>query len=321
MNTLAPIPNHPDLPKNTQDWDQWIRKYRPDSNALRRQLDHTAASNSLLEFETNERGESVFTLTVFLVNRECPWHCLMCDLWQHTTLRPGPVGSIPGQLFSALHLHSGHRARQLKLYNAGSFFDAGAVPVADYPNIAKLCQPFEKVIVECHPLLVGRRTEQFCRLLGTVQLEVAMGLETVHPEILPRLNKGMTLDDFRRAADHLQHLGTRIRAFVLIKPPFTIDDSTALEWACRSLDFAWQAGVHVVSLIPTRMGNGSMEELSRRGLFSPPSWSTVEAAFQYGIDANKGLVFMDLWNLDPVHGSTEDRLLYARLEYRNRTQS
>lgn len=321
MNSLPPIPNHPDLPEGARDWDQWIRKHRQNFNAFRRQLDHSSASNSLLELETNERGESVSTLTVFLVNRECPWHCLMCDLWQHTTLQPGPVGSIPSQLSSALHIYSGHRARHLKLYNAGSFFDAGAIPVSDYPTIAELCRPFYRVIVECHPLLVGPRTEQFLRLLGTIQLEVAMGLETVHPEILPRLNKGMSLEDFCGAAQHLHQLGIRIRAFVLVKPPFMTDDAMALEWACRSIDFAWQAGVDVVSLIPTRMGNGSMEDLSRRGLFSPPSWSTVELAFQYGIGSNNGLVFMDLWNLDPVHGSTEDRLLHARLNSRNRTQS
>ena len=34
------------------------------------------------------------------------------------------------------------------------------------------------------------------------QLEVALGLETVHPEVLARLNKQMTLDDFARAVRH-----------------------------------------------------------------------------------------------------------------------
>ncbi len=245
----------------------------------------------------------------------------MCDLWQHTTLRPGPPGSIPRQISTSLRSHLGHEARHLKLYNAGSFFDAGAISVSDYPTIAEMCQPFTRVVVESHPRLIGPRTEQFRDLLpATTQLEVAMGLETVHPDILPRLNKGMTLEDFHLAAQRLQQMGARIRAFVLVKPPLITDDSMALDWACRSLDFAWEVGVDVVSLIPTRMGNGSMEELSRRGLFSPPSWSTVETAFEYGLSARKGLVLMDLWNLDPIRGSTEVRLQYARLDARNRAQ-
>ena len=35
------------------------------------------------------------------------------------------------------------------------------------------------------------------------RLEIAMGLETVHPEVLRRLNKRMTLDDFERATTFL----------------------------------------------------------------------------------------------------------------------
>ena len=53
-----------------------------------------------------------------------------------------------------------------------------------------------------------------------VSLEVAMGLETVHPEILPKLNKRMTLDLFQRAAERLRKDGIGLRAFVLVKPPF-----------------------------------------------------------------------------------------------------
>ncbi len=322
VKLLSPILFHSDLPRDPTDWDQWIRRHRPDFNAVRARLGHSSASNALVEWESNERGLSIPTLAVFLVNRECPWHCLMCDLWKHTTLRTGPPGSIPNQISSTLCLLAGHGARHLKLYNAGSFFDVGAIPVSDYPAIAELCQSFARVIVESHPRLIGPRTKQFRdQLPVTTQLEVAMGLETVHPEILPRLNKGMTLEDFRLAAHRLQQWGARIRAFVLVRTPFMTNDTVALDWARRSLDFAWEAGVDVVSLIPTRMGNGSMEELSRRGLFAPPSWSTVEAAFEYGLAARKGLVFMDLWNLDPVHGSPGDRLQYARLDTRNRTQS
>ncbi len=47
-------------------------------------------------------GEIVPTATVFLTNRECPWRCLMCDLWRNTTIETVPAGAISGQIDYAL---------------------------------------------------------------------------------------------------------------------------------------------------------------------------------------------------------------------------
>src|SRR5207249_1989335 len=93
-------------------------------------------------------------------------------------------------------------ARWIKLYNAGSFFDPRAIPEEEYLEIARLLQPFERVIVECHPALVGSRVDRFQAMLSG-RLEVAMGLETANPRALELLNKGITLDHFARAADYL----------------------------------------------------------------------------------------------------------------------
>ena len=80
-------------------------------------------------------GEIASVNTLFLTNRECPWHCVMCDLWKNTLTETVPVGAIPAQIEYALARLP--TARVIKLYNSGSFFDPRAVPVADYPAIAK----------------------------------------------------------------------------------------------------------------------------------------------------------------------------------------
>lgn len=123
-----------------------------------------------------------------------------------------------------------------------------------------------------------------------------MGLETVHPEVLPKLNKRMTLDQFARTADFLRQHNIALRVFVLVKPPF-LDEAEALEWAARSVDFAFDCGATVVSLIPTRPGNGALETLAARGEFAPPKLATLEAAFDYGIGLRRGRVFADTWDL------------------------
>lgn len=294
--------------------DDAILALRPPRNAV--SADRPYAW--LVEPEPGAGGGIVDVATLFLTNRECPYRCLMCDLWKNTLETSVAPGQIPEQIRWALAQLP--PARYLKLYNAGSFFDVKAIPPADYPAIAQLAAPFERVIVECHPRLVGRRTWEFRDLLGG-DLEVALGLETVHPEVLPRLNKGMTLDDFAGAVRALRAEGVHVRAFILVRPPF-LSDAEGLEWARRSLDFAFSLGVECCSLIPTRAGNGAMEELARRELFAPPSLETLEAALEYGLSLPAGRVLLDLWNIEKVSPDAPERAArVARLARMNLSQS
>lgn len=269
--------------------DTWIVARRPDRNTL----DPRRPYAFFVEDERSSTGEVVPVATVFLTNRECPWRCLMCDLWRNTLAETIPVGAIPEQIdFALLQLP---KAKQIKLYNSGSFFDAKAVPVEDHPAIADRVRSFERAIVECHPALVGDACLRFRDMLSG-QLEVAMGLETAHPKILERLNKRMTLDQFSAAADFLRRNRIDLRVFILVQPPFMRADD-ALYWAQRSLDFAFDCGATAATLIPTRGGNGALEVLEREGAFTPPRLEIVEAAAEYGIGLNRGRVFVDLWDV------------------------
>jgi uncharacterized Fe-S cluster-containing MiaB family protein len=107
----------------------------------------------------------------------------------------------------------------------------------------------------------------------------------------------MTLDQFARAADRLREHGIALRAFILVKPPF-MDETVALDWAARSLDFAFDCGAAVAALIPTRFGNGALEALARHGSFSPPRLALLEAAAAYGLNLKRGRVLADLWDLE-----------------------
>lgn len=282
------------FPSDTTQIDSWILARRPARNALDPQRPHAF----FLEQERADSGELVDVATIFLTNRECPWRCLMCDLWRNTLPETVPAGAIPAQIDYALARLP--VARQVKLYNSGTFFDRGAIPPEDYPAIAQQLRGFDRVIVESHPALVGEASLRFRDLLDVIDnvspLEVAMGLETAHPEVLARLNKRMTLDQFARAAAFLRENRIALRAFILVKPPF-LDEEQALHWAKRSLDFAFDCGASSASLIPTRFGNGALEALAEQGQFSPPKLGTLEAAAEYGVRLGRGRVFADVWDL------------------------
>ncbi|HKD10500.1 MAG TPA: radical SAM protein [Thermoanaerobaculia bacterium] len=249
-----------------------------------------------MEDERTERGDVVATATLFLTNRECPWRCLMCDLWKDTTEKPVGAGVLPEQIRGALASLEPVRPARIKLYNSGSFFDPGAVAPEDLPAIARMLAGFERVIVESHPDLVGQRCFAWRRMLEA-ELEVAMGLETVHPEVLPKLNKRMTLDGFRRAADSLRANGVALRVFVLLGLPFVSREESEF-WTRRSIEAAFDFGATAVSVIPTRTGNGAMDELESIGAFAPPTLEMLEEAAAFGLALGRGRVFADLWDVE-----------------------
>lgn len=279
-------------PDTSQQRDQWIVENRGPRNPVDPSLPYAF----LVEDECLPNGELAPTATIFLTNRECPWHCAMCDLWKNTTVESVLSGSIPKQIEYALSRLPA--ARQVKLYNSGSFFDPRAIPVADYPAIASLVRQFERVIVESHPALIHQNCFTFEKLLGT-KLEVAMGLETVHPTVLKKLNKRMTLDLYASAALELHSRSIDLRSFILVQPPF-MDQKESLRWACRSIDFAITCHATAISLIPTRTGNGAMEQFASSGNFTPPGLAVLEDAQDYGLSLHAGRVFVDMWEIERV---------------------
>src|SRR5277367_4890983 len=144
-SATAPLPVL--YPDTRAERDVWILSRRPERNAL----DPYQPYAFFVEEEYSAEGEVVPVATVFLTNRECPWRCVMCDLWRNTLTESVPIGAIPDQIDYALARLS--NARQIKLYNSGSFFDRRAIPPEDFPAIADRVKSFERLIVESHPAL------------------------------------------------------------------------------------------------------------------------------------------------------------------------
>jgi radical SAM enzyme (TIGR01210 family) len=255
-----------------------------------------------VEDERAADGTLARVATIFLTGRECPWRCAMCDLWQYTIDDDTPPGALVKQLddaLAALQVQASH-PDHVKLYNASNFFDPRAVPEDDYGAIAARLISYKHVVVESHPALVGDRLVRFAAALARAAggaeaptLEVAMGLETAHPGVLRALNKGFTLEQFARAADRVHREGASLRAFVLVGVPF-IEPLEQLEWISRSVSYALACGASVVSLIPTRRGNGTLEAL---GVVTP-TIGDLETALERALPGAAARVFADLWDLE-----------------------
>ncbi len=308
-STINPQLGYPDDPAAR---NRWVVSMRGEKNRLDPEIPYAY----LWEEEAGENNRLLPTATILLTNRECPYRCLMCDLWKNTLDFTVPLGAINQQIKVALsNLPS---ADQIKLYNAGSFFDPSAIPLEDYLEIAKTISEFGRVIVESHPSLIGENCLRFNSILSG-KLEVAIGLETAHAPTLEKLNKRFSLDDFRRSAEFLKENDIDLRVFILLRPPF-MTELEGIEWAKRSLDFAFDCGAKVCSLIPTRSGNGAMDALEKAGLFSQPSIGSLETAMEYGLELKKGRVFADTWDIERFAACVCSSARAARMHNMNRIQ-
>lgn len=278
--------NFPDIEMD----DRWILSHRSPKNLVNEYIPYAFFT----EEERTASGAIENVATVFLTNKECPFRCLMCDLWKNTTDEMVQAGSIPAQIAYALERLPA--AQHIKLYNSGNFFDTKAIPPEDYEAIASLLDPFDTVIIECHPKLINERCLTFRDLIKG-KLEVAIGLETAHPEVLDKLNKRMSLDEFAGSVRFLIDHNINTRAFILLRPPF-LTEQEGIYWAKRTIDFAFDAGVGCCVVIPTRAGNGAMDKLQAEGFFSKPSLDSLEEVMDYAIAPDRGRVFADVWDLE-----------------------
>ncbi len=316
-----------------------VRKNRP--AALRRPVNPDRPYAWLTESEPDAKGRETRIHTLFLTGRECPFRCVMCDLWRNSLPGPTPPGAIPRQIRwalaegvapeSAVDGQPGG-ARAIKLYNSANFFDPKAVPAADLPEIASLCRSYDRVVVENHPKLTDERILRFRDLLAPhTLLEVAMGIETVHPAALARLRKSMDLADLERAARFCVREGVDLRGFLLLHaPPLGVeelrDPDVARKWTLRGVAHAGALGFGTLSLVPLR------PEQAVRGAGLPDSRAASAGAAAWAgtapdagecertlrealaLDGRPPVILLDLWDLDAPRDAME------RLRRMNRLQ-
>ena len=256
-----------------------------------------------METERRPGGRIEKTLTVFLAGAECPFTCSFCDLWRWTIEGPTPPGALTRQLAGVLEEVDAASVDRLKLYNASNFFDQRAVPMDDVEGIAALTAPFAAVTVESHAATIGPRTIGFARRIPA-RLEVAMGLETIHPTASEQLNKRLDPVQFDSAARFLLDNGMDLRVFVLLGAPY-IPVGESVDWTVRTVEYAVSRGASVVSIIPVRGGNGEMERLQSLGHYTPPTLRHLEEALDRCSQFSNTVVTADLWDVERLSACEE----------------
>jgi uncharacterized Fe-S cluster-containing MiaB family protein len=158
--------------------------------------------------------------------------------------------------------------------------------------------------------MIGPKTVAFAKQIPG-RLEVAVGLETIHPVAASHLNKKLDLARFDSAATFLSDNGIDLRVFVLLGAPFVPADES-IAWAVRAVEYAVERGAGIVSIIPVRGGNGELERLQQSGDFTPPTLSQLEAALDNCLQFTGTAINADIWDAEQLSACTHCR--YQRIE-------
>lgn len=217
----------------------------------------------------------------------------------------------------------------LNLYNNGSFFNENELLGDAMDRILSIINSVDdirSVVIESRPeYITDEKMKHITQLLHYKRVEVAIGFES-STDIIRNLylGKGIRLREFENAIAIVNRYGFS-RAYVLLKPPF-VSESFAIKDAIDSIIYAFNLGVHTVSLEPATIQEGTLlHYLWSLDEYLPPwLWSIVEVVKR---TAHKGKVVTGMFQFYPSPLTVpyncpecSDKILEAIREY-NRTLS
>ena len=225
-------------------------------------------------------------LTIILRTKGCGWAlgenggCSMCGYIQDSCRENVSAEHIKNQFDYALkmkleEIQSSHDQFVIKIFNSGSFFDDGEIPVSTreyiYREIDKI-NNIKEVVVESRVEYISKgKLEKMKNSLKEKYIEVAIGLETINDHIRNHyINKGLLLEDFLKVVNICKELGIGIRVYLIFKPPF-LNEQSAIEDCFLSLQKLVGLKVNTISINPVNIQRGTLvENLWYQKRYRPP---------------------------------------------------
>ncbi|MCS4540911.1 MAG: hypothetical protein HY929_01100 [Euryarchaeota archaeon] len=274
------------------NYDELVRGFRTQKNT--RPVSEPVAYWVENEVLYDKRSHPVGT--IILNTKECPYACTMCGYWKDSLdFTPSHEALIDQVKFALGKLRE---IDAIKIYNSGSFFDDEAVPPAVRNEIANLVKDIKLVTVESRWNYISDQAIDFANKLNGA-LEVAIGLEVADNKKLAQINKKMTCKTFKKTVTFLEGNGIYVKAYMLVKPPFTTEKQAFL-LGRQTIDFAFDCGIYTLSILPTAVMDGFIDHLAQTEFFKPPNLWTVYKLVQYALQKRFERVLVDTSDLEQL---------------------
>jgi len=231
--------------------------------------------------------EQIEALVIVLQTQGCSWArnhggCTMCGYTKDSaSIAPAPQ-FLEAQVSSALQHAQTTSISVIKIFTSGSFFDVNEIPsTARHKILERLSRlsNLRHVILETRPEYVHAEIiDEAKHLLGSISLEVAIGLETHNDRIRETcIHKGFHYQDYIRAAKVIRSKGCALRAYLLLKPSFLTEQEAIADTIASALAVV-RDGATTVSINPVVVHAGTLiETLWKRKCYRPPwLWSVIE---------------------------------------------
>ncbi|MCS7122327.1 MAG: archaeosine biosynthesis radical SAM protein RaSEA [Archaeoglobaceae archaeon] len=216
-------------------------------------------------------GEIVDCTTAVIVTRGCSWRkCYMCSYFLESR------DLSEKELIDQVDAIFNEKSQVVKIFTSGSFFDEREIPekVRKYVRDKVKEKGIKKLIVESRPEFIK---DEILKDFEGINLEVGIGLESSNDFVREKyINKGFSFEEFKKAASKLRSYGFRVKAYLLLKPPF-MSEREALNDVLNSIEEAKDL-VDIFSLNLTNVQKNTLvEKLWLSKLYRPPwLWSAVE---------------------------------------------
>ncbi len=220
-------------------------------------------------------GRPVKSLTIILRTVGCRWNrCTMCGYASEGA--PATADDLMVQFLAAMKKLSGED-RVVKIYTSGSFLDPLEMPEEARAKILVDLQSrgIEKLVVESRPEYITPVRVEEC--LSMIDTEFAIGLETANDLIRQKIiRKGFNFQDFIDAAKTVHDQGGKVKAYLLLKPPFLSEGEAIRDAISSAMTASRYADMLSLNLCNIQRGT-LVERLWERGEYRPPwLWSAVE---------------------------------------------
>lgn len=166
----------------------------------------------------------------------------------------------------------------LKIFTSGSFLDPQELSASSIREILiHIPKNIKRVQIESRPEFIKEKSLTEIKKMLAAELEIGIGLETATDRIRESINKGFSFDDFEKAVRLCKRHGVKVKAYLLLKPPFLTEEE-ALQDVKDSIVKARKTGADRVSVNPLNVQRGTLvEKLWQKGEYrSPWLWTVVE---------------------------------------------
>lgn len=225
-------------------------------------------------------------LVAFLRGTMCQWTsrsggCVYCGFYKATNLGTRVThSSFHAQLDSVYEAYQDSDADAVGLYNDGSFLNDQEIGFRTQLSLLKRIATWPRVrqvTIESRPeFITEKRLHLIQEALGSCSLEVAVGLDSIHQNVIScTTNKGTDVDSCLRQIDSLRRSGFRIVTLLTFKPPF-LTEREALEDATATISRLLDLGIPVDIEAMTIQEGSVVELLHHLGMYRPPwLWTIV----------------------------------------------